>query len=134
MFFLGFFFSTKNFWYFSYQHVTGTDQKRLEKICCRYSLESPHWETSNEYSQHMFLWTNKRNIFLIPMLIGSYSLLRLTLWPHHSTRFCTFNMSCFIVKEWFMYNLSPPKSQTKDVHEGHIGGLKELVSTAKNYI
>ena len=23
-----------------------------ENICCRYSLEVPHWDTSNEYSQH----------------------------------------------------------------------------------
>ena len=27
-----------------------------------YSLEVPYWGTSNEYPQHMFLWTNKKNI------------------------------------------------------------------------
>ena len=28
--------------------------------CCGYSLEVPHWSTSNEYLQHMFLWRNKK--------------------------------------------------------------------------
>ena len=27
-----------------------------------YSLEAPEWGASNEYPQHMFLWTNKKNI------------------------------------------------------------------------
>ena len=31
-----------------------------------YLLEVPHCGTSNEYPQHMFLWKNKKNIFLIP--------------------------------------------------------------------
>ena len=37
-----------------------------------YSLEVPHQDTSNEYPQHMFLWRNKKNIFLIPCFIQSY--------------------------------------------------------------
>ena len=27
-----------------------------------YSLEAPHWGTSNEYQQHTFSWRNKKNI------------------------------------------------------------------------
>ena len=41
-------------------------------ICCGYSLEVPHWGTSNEYPQHMFSWRNKKNIFLAWLLIWSY--------------------------------------------------------------
>ena len=26
-----------------------------------YSLEVPHWDISNEYPQHIFLWRNKKN-------------------------------------------------------------------------
>ena len=33
-----------------------------ENICCGYSLEVPWRGASNEYPQHMFLWTNKKNI------------------------------------------------------------------------
>ena len=33
-----------------------------ENIRCRYSLEVPHWGTSNECPQHMFSWRNKNNI------------------------------------------------------------------------
>ena len=43
-----------------------------KNICCGYSLEVPHWGTSNEYPQHMFLWRNKKNIFLDNPLIWSY--------------------------------------------------------------
>ena len=38
----------------------------IKKICCGtkcgYSLEAPQWDTSNECTQHMFLWRNKKNI------------------------------------------------------------------------
>ena len=47
-------FSVQNFSYFLY-----------ENVCCGYSLEVPHWGTSNEYPQHMFSLRNKKNIFLI---------------------------------------------------------------------
>ena len=33
-----------------------------ENIYCGYSLEVPHWGTSNEYPQYMFSWRNKKNI------------------------------------------------------------------------
>ena len=33
-----------------------------KNICCGYSLEVPHWGTSNEYPQHMFWCRNKKNI------------------------------------------------------------------------
>ena len=49
-----------------------------ENICCRYSLEVPHGCTSNEYSQHMFLLTSKKNIYLKTPLIGSYDVLLLS--------------------------------------------------------
>ena len=40
-----------------------------ENICCGYSLEAPRRGTSDEYPQHMFLWRNKKNIYLKPTLI-----------------------------------------------------------------
>ena len=43
-----------------------------ENIYCGYSLEAPHWGTSNEYQQHMFLWRNKKNIMWILPFICSY--------------------------------------------------------------
>ena len=43
-----------------------------ENTCCGYSLEAPHWGTSNEYPQHMFSWRNKKTIMWIPTLICSY--------------------------------------------------------------
>ena len=36
-----------------------------QKHMLRYSLEVPHRSTSNEYQHHMFLWRNKKNIYLI---------------------------------------------------------------------
>ena len=36
-----------------------------------YSLEAPHRGASNEYTQHVFLWRNKKNIYLIPHLSGA---------------------------------------------------------------
>ena len=33
-----------------------------ENICCVCSLEVPHRGTSNENTQHMFSWRNKKNI------------------------------------------------------------------------
>ena len=33
-----------------------------QKHMCGYSLEEPHWGSSNEYPQHMFLSRNKKNI------------------------------------------------------------------------
>ena len=35
-----------------------------QMLCCGYSLEAPQWGASNEYPQHMFLWRNKKNIYL----------------------------------------------------------------------
>ena len=39
-----------------------------------YSLEAPHWGTSNEYPQHMFSWKNKKNIMWKPSLTGALKL------------------------------------------------------------
>ena len=36
------------------------------------SLETPHQGNSNEYSQHMFSWKNKKNIYLIPPVIWNH--------------------------------------------------------------
>ena len=33
------------------------------------ALEVPRRGASNEYPQHMFLWRNKKNIYLLPTLI-----------------------------------------------------------------
>ena len=53
-------------------HITITPDKRgirkifflisPQKHSLWYSLEVPHWGFSNEYPQHMFLWTNKKYI------------------------------------------------------------------------
>ena len=40
-----------------------------KNICCWYSLESPRRGDSNEYPQHMFLWSNKQNY---PLIITKY--------------------------------------------------------------
>ena len=39
-----------------------------------YSLEMPHWGTSNEYPQHMFPCKNKKNIMKLSPFIWSYAL------------------------------------------------------------
>ena len=43
--------------------------KVYENMCRGCSLETPRCGASNEYPQHMFLWRNKKNIYLIPTLI-----------------------------------------------------------------
>ena len=67
-------------------------------ICCGYSLEVPRWGTSNEYPQHIFLYRNKKRLFLILPLIWSYDtpttdstrfkkyLLKIVYCIHHSSR------------------------------------------------
>ena len=40
-----------------------------ENICCGYSLEAPWGGGSNKYPQHMFLWRNQKNIYLIHSFI-----------------------------------------------------------------
>ena len=47
------FLSRKVFIFFFFLH---------KSICYWYSLEVPHWGTSNEYPQHMFSWRNRKNI------------------------------------------------------------------------
>ena len=54
------FFSTKVLIFFLFLH---------ENIRCRYSLEVPRRGASNEYPQNMFLWRNKKNIYLILNLV-----------------------------------------------------------------
>ena len=58
-------FLTKTQFFFLFLH---------KNISCGYSLEVPHWGTSKEYPQHMFLWWNKKNIYLLVAtpLIKSY--------------------------------------------------------------
>ena len=41
-----------------------------------YSLEAPRRGASNEYPQHMFLLSNKKNIMWIPPFICSYDSFR----------------------------------------------------------
>ena len=58
------FFFDQNCWYFHFStkmYVVG------------YSLEMPCFGASNEYSQHVFSWKNKKNLFLIPTLVWSYA-------------------------------------------------------------
>ena len=42
-----------------------------ENIGCEYSLEAPHWGSSNEYPQLMFVLRNKKVIMWIPPIIWS---------------------------------------------------------------
>ena len=46
-----------------------------KNICCGYSLEVPHWGTSNEYPQHMFSLRNKKDISSFRMKKVPYLLL-----------------------------------------------------------
>ena len=46
-----------------------------ENVCCGYSLEVPHWGTSNENPQHTFLWRNKKIIMWYTRLSGTLWLL-----------------------------------------------------------
>ena len=55
-------------------------------ICCGYLLEAPGRGTFNEYQQHMFLWRNKKNTYLIPMrsdalFCGTLFVCVEVLWP-----------------------------------------------------
>ena len=43
-----------------------------KNIGCEYSLEVPHWGTSNEYPQAMFMRRNQKNIYLVSPIIKSY--------------------------------------------------------------
>ena len=47
-----------------------------KNLCCGYSLEVPHWGTSNEYPQHRFSWKNKKTINTSWLVKVSY----LVLW------------------------------------------------------
>ena len=58
-----FFFSTQKILIFYLFHH--------KNICCQYSLKALGQGASNEYSQHMFSWRNKRDIYLRPPLIRS---------------------------------------------------------------
>ena len=49
--------------------LKSTQNMFSKNICCRYSLEVPCRGASDEYPQHMFSWSNKKNIYLIPTLI-----------------------------------------------------------------
>ena len=57
----GFFFSTK-------KYVPVHFSNSLTKTCCGYSLEVPHWGTSNEYSQHTFSLWHKKLFTWYPLL------------------------------------------------------------------
>ena len=48
-------------------------KKTNKKTCCGYSLEVPHRGASKEYSQHMFLWRNKKIFPDTPYLELCYS-------------------------------------------------------------
>ena len=68
-----------------------------ENICYGYSLEVPHWGTSNEYPQHMLSWRNMKNIYLdIP---------RLDLWTFFLMNRNMWDKCCMICMQKFWYNL-----------------------------
>ena len=46
-----------------------------KNICCGYSLEAPRRGASNEYPQHMFSWSNKKDISIFRMKKAPYLLL-----------------------------------------------------------
>ena len=46
-----------------------------ENICCGYSLETPCQGASNEYPQHMFSSSNKKTIYLGPVVQSVVSLM-----------------------------------------------------------
>ena len=87
----------------------------LQKHMLWYSLEVPHWGTSNEYPQHMFSWRNKKNVFFFVfffLYIPSYLEL-CTIWKCsrlHSNFFLLFfwyfifskkikwNVKCYFLK------------------------------------
>ena len=52
----GYSFQQQKYWYFFLF--------LYENICCRSSLEVPHWGTSNEDLQYMFLCMNKKDIHM----------------------------------------------------------------------
>ena len=64
-----------------------------ENICCGYSLEAPRRGTSNEYPQHMFSWTNKKNINTFGLkkstLTGAMSFLITDIAPEKRSHFLT---------------------------------------------
>ena len=41
-----------------------------KNICCGYSFEAPHWDTSNEYPQHMLLLRDKKILIWMPAYLG----------------------------------------------------------------
>ena len=45
----------------------------MKNICFGYSLELPWQGNSNEYPQHMFLWRNKKKIFV--WILGTWETL-----------------------------------------------------------
>ena len=73
-----------------------------------YSLEVLHEGTSNEYSQHLFLWRKWKNIFPIPVLIWSYviAILLFSDQPALNADFfhMTFCLSLFRFHEEIQYN------------------------------
>ena len=75
-----------------------------ENICYVYSLEVPHWGTSNEYPQHMFSWRNKKNIW-IPLLCVVMVML-LQIWRN----------SCWCVEWWWIALPSYLRLQTEKIY------------------
>ena len=60
--------------HFFYRFLISQKKKNQQKnICCGYSLEAPHRGASKEYSQHMFLWRNKKIFPDTPYLELCYS-------------------------------------------------------------
>ena len=56
----------------------------MKTLYCGYSLEVPHWGTSDEYPQHVFLWRNKKNNFLDSLHIWNYGYCCFYTPPHDS--------------------------------------------------
>ena len=59
-----------------------------------YSLEAPHWGTSNEYPQHMFSWRNKKKYYVDS---PSY----LAQWRYTFSLIIAFTVNIFYNIHWF---------------------------------
>ena len=66
----------------------------------------PQWGTSNEYPQHMFLWRNKKYIYLLLSLKQSYDFIFTNIK-------CTAKFSCcFSILFWFLPSITTCKQGT----------------------
>ena len=55
----------------------------VQKHMLWYSLEAPLQGASNKYPQHIFLWRNKKNIFMLAPPIWSYAVMYMYIGTEH---------------------------------------------------